>query len=204
MVKVQRVVLVSSLLIACAVALSAPGGAFAAPAQAPGAWCGGTLWKLMTLSDSGRASVKWAPAVSSVADIANVAAPGKNPSTRTTPFQKQVWQVSAVVDQYRIASNGEVVLVLFDPKSGKYMDAYVPNPQCLSKTSRGRGEMLAARTAVSHCPKLTTAWQPLGAAVEVSGVGFWNPSHATKGALTTGAELRPVVALKFLSGCGAP
>jgi hypothetical protein len=204
MVKSRYVLVASMLMIAGAIAFGAPGRAHAAVTQAPGAWCGGPLWKLMTLSDAGRSSVKWAPAASSVADIADVAAPGKAPSTRSTSFQKQVWQVTAVVDQYRVASNGEIVLVLFDPKSSKYMDAYVPNAPCLSKTSRGRGEMLAARNAFSKCPKLTAAWQPLGATVQVSGVGFWNPSHATKGALPTGAELRPVVGLKLLSGCGMP
>lgn len=204
MVKWQRVLVVSMLVIACAVGLAAPGRAQAARTQAPGTWCGGSLWKLMTLSDSARAAVKWAPSASSVADIANVAAPAKTPSTRSTPFQKQVWQVSAVVDQYRVASNGEIVLVLFDTASSKYMNAYMPNPNCLSKTARGRGAMIAARNAFGSCPKPTVAWQPLGSTVQVSGVGYWDSSHATKGALPTGAELRPVVGLKVLSGCGTP
>lgn len=202
MVKSQRMLVASMLAIACAVGLSAPGRAHAAPAVAPGPWCGGTLWKLMTLSDTARASVKWAPSAASVADIANVAAPGKTPSARSTPFQKQVWQVSAVVDQYRVASNGEIVLVLFDIANSKYMNAYLPNPKCLSKTSRGRGEMIAARNALSRCPAPTIGWQPLGATVQLTGVGFWNPLHTTKGALPTGAELRPVTGLKILSGCG--
>jgi hypothetical protein len=202
MVKWQRVLLVSMLAIACVVGAAAPGRASAAPIQAPGPWCGGALWKLMTLSDSARASVKWAPSVTSVGDIGNVAAPAKAPATRSTPFQKHVWQVSAVVDQFRVASNGEIVLVLFDTAHSKYMNAYLPNPSCLPKTARGRGEMIAARTAFSRCPKPAAHWQPLGSTVQVTGVGFWNSSHATKGALPTGAELRPVIGLKLLSGCG--
>ena len=202
MVKSQRMLIASMLVIACLVGLSAPGRAHAAPAVTPGPWCGGTLWKLMTLSDSGRSSVKWTPAAATVNDIANMAAPAKAPATRSTPFQKQVWQVSAVVDQYRVASNGEIVLVLFDIANSKYMDAYLPNPKCLSKTARGRGEMITARTAFGRCPAPTVGWQPLGTTVQVTGVGFWNPLHTTKGALPTGAELRPVTGLKILSGCG--
>jgi hypothetical protein len=82
------------------------------------------------------------------------------------------------------------------------MDAYLPNPKCLSSSSRGRTDMLAARTAFAKCPAVTTAWQTLGATIQIAGVGFWNPAHTTKGALPNGAELRPVTSLKLLSGCG--
>lgn len=156
----------------------------------------------MTLSDAARSAVKWAPSPTSIADVAKVAAPAKVPSARTTAFQKQVWQVSAVVDQYRMQSNGEIALVLFDTGTSTYMDAYLPNPKCLPKTARGRSAMLAARTALGSCPAPQGGWQPLGATVQVTGVGFWNPLHTTKGALPTGAELRPVTGLKILSGCG--
>lgn len=202
MVKSQRMLAVGLLAIACLVGLSAPGRAHAAPAQAPGPWCGGALWKLMTLGDSARSAVKWAPSAATVNDIANMPAPAKAPSTRSTAFQKQVWQVSAVVDQYRVASNGEIVLVLFDIASSKYMDAYLPNPKCLTKTARGRSQMIAARSAFGRCPAPTIGWQPLGATVQLTGVGFWNPLHTTKGALPNGAELRPVTGLTVLSGCG--
>jgi hypothetical protein len=206
MVKSQRMLVASMLAIACAAGLSAPGRAHATPAAtsaaAPGPWCGGTLWKLMTLSDSARSSVKWTPTPTTIVDIANTPVPARAPSTRSTPFQKQVWKLSAVVDQYRVASNGEIVLVLFDIATSRYMNAYLPNPTCLPKTARGRGQMIAARDALGHCPAPTVGWQPLGVSVEITGVGFWNPLHTTKDALPTGAELRPVTGLTITTGCG--
>jgi hypothetical protein len=202
MMKSQRTFLVGVLALTCAVgALSAP-RAQAAPAAAPGPWCGGTLWKLMTLSDAARSAVKWTPAATSIPDVAKIPAPAKAPAARTTPFQKQTWSVTAVVDQYRMQSNGEIALVLFDVGTSTYMNAYLPNPLCLSKASRGRSAMVAARTALGRCPAPQGGWQPLGATVQVTGVGFWNPLHTTKGALPTGAELRPVTGLTVLSGCG--
>ena len=36
----------------------------------------------------------------------------------------------------------------------------------------------------------------------VAGVGFWNPRAVTRGALPTGAELRPLTNFKIVSGCG--
>jgi hypothetical protein len=156
----------------------------------------------MTLSDTGRASVKWPVVGTSIADVAKLPAPAKVPAARTTPFQKQQWQLTAVVDQYRMQSNGEIALVLFDTATSTYMDAYLPNPKCLSKSTRGRTGMIAARTALGRCPAPQAGWQPLGVTVQVDGVGFWNPLHTTKGALPTGAELRPVTGLTILSGCG--
>ncbi len=201
MLKSQLAVLA---VVACAAAFTAPAqAAQAAPAAKPGPWCGGTLWKLMNLSDAGSKSVKWSPAMASIADIAKMTAPAKAPASRTTPFQKQRWQVTAVVDQYRAASNGEIVLVLFDTGTSTYMDAYLSNPKCLSPTARGRGEIVAARDAfTSKCPAPQGTFQPLGATVQLTGVGFWNPVKTTKGALPNGAELRPVTGLTVLSGCG--
>jgi len=198
--KTQRLLAALALAAVCAVAAVAP--AQARVVVTPGPWCGGTLWKLMTLSDKGRSTVKWTPAATSVADIAKLVAPARTPSTRSTPFQKQVWQLTTVIDRYRVASNGEIVLVLFDIANSTYMDAYLPNPKCLSSSSRGRAEMLAARTAFAKCPAPTAAWQQLGATVQLAGVGFWNPSKSTKGALPNGAELRPVTGLKLIAGCG--
>ncbi len=155
MVKVQRVLLVSSLLIACAVALSAPGGALAAPAKAPGA-CVRRHALEADDAERSRASIGevGAGGLERSPTSANVAAPAKTPTTRSNAFQKQVWQVTAVVDRYRVASNGEIVLVLFDVRrSQRTWTRTSANPQCLSKTSRGRADMLAARTAVSHCPQ---------------------------------------------------
>jgi len=111
--------------------------------------------------------------------------------------------MSVVVDRYRIASNGEIVLILYSIESGQYMDAYLPNPQCLGQRARYRSGMLAARKElVSRCPRVTAQWQLLGATVRVAGIGFWNTSTATRGALPNGAELRPLTDFKIVSGCG--
>ena len=105
----------------------------------------------------------------------------------------------------RIASNGEVVLILFSINTGQYMNAYMPNPSCLSNRTRKRRDILAARQGVvGHCAAVTPAWQLLGATVEIEGVGFWNPATNTRGALRNGAELRPATNLSIDAGCGMP
>jgi len=157
----------------------------------------------MTLSDDARKSVELHRQPTTIAEIAEQKRPVSVGLRRTTPFQKQVWGLRAVVDRYRIASNGEIVLILYSIDTGQFMNAYLPAKQCLGPRSRDRTGMLAARSELtSRCPRVTAAWQLVGITVEVAGVGFWNPSAGTRGALPNGAELRPVTNLKVVTGCG--
>jgi len=118
-------------------------------------------------------------------------------------FEQQVWQLTAVIERYRLQSNGEIALELYDIPSSMYMNAYLPNPSCLSTKALFRSKILAARTMFTNeCPRPTPAWQMLGASVTLTGVGFWNPVKTTLGALGNGAELRPVTGLAITSGCG--
>ncbi len=194
-------------VLAAAAALVALTAAFALPAgahvSAPGPQCGGTLWKLMTLSDTGKSAVHWTPAATSISDIAKLTAPKKITTARSTAFQKQVWKFTAVLQSYRVASNGEIVFQLFDISTSTYMNAYLPSSACLPTTARGRAQILATRNSfLSQCPAATGDWQPLGATADLTGVGFWNPVKTTAGALKNGAELRPLLSLSITQGCG--
>lgn len=171
--------------------------------ESPGTWCGGALWRQMAFSDSDRTAVSANPQATTIAKIAKLTAPADITKARTSTFQRTVWHLHAVVDRYRIASNGEIVLILFSIDSGQYMNAYLPNPNCLSARTRDRSAIVAARkTFTSHCPRVTPAWLLLGATVDINGVGFWNPVRTTRGALPNGAELRPVTNLSIDFGCG--
>src|SRR5690242_6150062 len=118
------------VLAAAAVKLTA---AFAAQAgaAAPGPLCGCTLWKQMTLTDS--KGINWNPQTTTIGDIAKLTAPSRITAARTTAFQKQVWKMDdVVIERYRIASNGELVLELYDIPSNMYMNAYVPATSCMT------------------------------------------------------------------------
>jgi hypothetical protein len=192
------------LVVAIAgVALARIGSSQARPIRAPGTWCGGELWKLMTLSDRSRGKVNFADAQTTIAALSKLTPPARITAARSE-FERHVWRLRTVVDRYRVASSGELVLILYSIDSAQYMNAYMPNPNCLSSSTRYRGGMIAARRAFTGaCPKPTGSWQLLGATVDIAGVGFWNPVKTTRGALPNGAELRPVTALKLIAGCGA-
>lgn len=138
-----------------------------------------------------------------IAEIAELKAPAKIGLSRSTGFQRHIWRLQVVIDRYRIASNGEIVFVLYSIESAQYMNAYLANPHCLTKKTRDRTGLIAARRSfTSHCPRATASWQLLGASVDLSGVGYWNPSKLTRGALPNGAELRPLTNFRLVSGCG--
>jgi hypothetical protein len=199
-----RLRLALSALLVVAACAAAVASASSKHSAAPGSWCGGRLWRLETLSDGDSGSVQLRPASqTSIAAIAARQGPTRITTGRDTAFQRQTWRLQTVVDRFRIASDGEIVLILFSIDTGIYMNAYLPNPDCLSAQTRNRTGIVAARDEFrSRCGPSTWAWQLLGATVDIAGVGFWNPVRDTRGALPNGAELRPVTNLKVLSGCG--
>jgi hypothetical protein len=191
------------ILMLSAAALAAMAAHAAAARVSPGKWCGGEPWRLMTLSDPQRKLVHLDRVPTSVPDIAKLQTPQVIGLGRTTNFQLHTWRLRVVIDRYRIASNGEIVLVLYDIPSGMYMDAYLPNPKCLGRRARDRTGMIAARRAFTdHCPHATPQWQLLGASVDISGIGYWDALRTTRGALLNGAELRPLTNLSLVVGCG--
>jgi hypothetical protein len=194
-------VVVVGTIVSCALAA----GVAATPERptVPGPACGGTPWRLLTLSDDGATRVQLPRTPTTIAEIAKLKPPARIGLTRSTDFQQHVWRLQVVVDRYRIASNGEIVLVLFSIDSAQYMNAYLANPHCLDKRTRDRTGLIAARRSfTSHCPQATASWQLLGVSVDIAGVGYWNSSTATRGALPNGAELRPLTNFKIVSGCG--
>jgi hypothetical protein len=178
--------------------------AFAAQAgaAAPGPQCGGPLWKQMTLVDS--KGINWNPQTTTIGAIAKLTAPSRITAARTTSFQKQVWKMDdVVIERYRIASNGELVFELYDVPTSTYMNAYVPATSCMTSNATIHKALVKARSGfMNHCPAPKNDWQILGARATIFGVGFWNSSTDTLGALKSGAELRPLVGLTITQGCG--
>jgi hypothetical protein len=191
------------LMLPIAAALAAVATHGAGAHVSPGSWCGGPTWRLMNLSDPDRKMVRFDRLATTVPDIAKLQTPQVIGTRRTTNFQRHTWRLHAVIDRYRIASNGEIVLVLFDIPSGTYMNAYLPNPNCLGPRARDRTGMIAARKQLTqHCPLVRPSWELLGITVDLAGVGFWNPSRTTRGSLGNGGELRPLTNFKIVNGCG--
>lgn len=160
---------------------------------------------MLTLSDADRKKVVLKPTDTNIADLAALEPPERIGPGRTTDFERHAWRLEVVVDRYRIGSDGEIALILYSIPQNMYMNAYLPNPRCLTWRTRDRAHLVAAREElVDHCAPVTSSWQLLGASAKITGVGFWNPRRDTRGALPNGAELRPIIDFKIVSGCGVP
>ena len=189
--------------LAAVAGIAPPPGSARHASLRPGPWCGGSLWRDITFSDADRGQVAADPQAAGIPTIGTFQRPRRIDGHRTTPFQRHLWQFEVIVDRYRIGSDGEIALILYDIPSNRYMNAYLANPHCLSRTSRMRSRIAAARQALtSRCPRVTASWQLLGITAKITGVGYWNPLTITRGALPNGAELRPIVDFQVVSGCG--
>ena len=162
--------------------------------------CGGSLWRMKTLSDGDRNRVRLAPRPTTLAAIAARQAPRPTPTRRVTPFQKQTWEVVAQITNYR-SEPGELRLILFD--DGTYMNAAVPIPACLTSATRDLHEISGTwKEFAKSCARPTPEWQPLGAVAYIRGVGFWSQRRTAHGTAPNGAELHPVTGFHIVAGCG--
>jgi len=194
----KRVGLIAALLLAATAAAAAANTRSTASPRA--AACGGSLWRLMTLSDSGRSSVRLAPFSTTIGALAKRPSPVRVPTARSTAFQRQTWEVVAQITNFRLEKGG-IRLVLYDHNS--YMNAVIPTPACLSTQTRARTQIAAVwKQFGSDCARAKTDWQSLGAIMYVQGVGFWSARQpGGRGTAANGAELRPVTGLRIVSGC---
>jgi hypothetical protein len=150
--------------------------------------CGG----LQTLSDPERNLVRLRPKATTIAAINRLVRPQRTPTTRATGFQRHVWRVPGQIVEYRLGTDGDVELVLYDGKRS-YLTAAMPYPRCLSARTRAREAIARARALFEGlCGPARPDWRELGAVVVVDGVGYWGTRHA---------ELRPVTKVRLVAGC---
>lgn len=164
--------------------------------------CGSDYWPLKTFSDPQRKKVNLAPKDTTLTDIATPDHPHPTPTARNTPFERQVWRVTVQITEFKREGDSDIHLILFD--AGTYGIAEMPSGDCVPKKARARKAIINVRKHFeARCGKATSSWKQLGAVVTISGVGFWDKPHTQNPHAPNFAELHPVIALKFISGCGA-
>jgi hypothetical protein len=161
--------------------------------------CGGSSWRLTTLSDQDRAKVILKPRSTTIGAIVARGTPSPLPRRRTTPFQRQTWQVIAQIAEYHLS--GDVIhLALSDDNT--YVDGAIPAPSCVPSTSRVRSSIVRTWTKfTSDCGHPTEKSQPLGAVAYITGIGSWTSARG-HGLAPNGAALSPVTGLRIVAGCG--
>ena len=125
--------------------------------------------------------------------------PHPTPTTRESVFERRVCRVRAQIVEYKLEDDQDIHLVLFD--RGAYMIAEMPAANCLARARDRRAIIRVRRLFESRCGAATASWQPLGAVVYISGVGFWDFAHGQHRHARNYAELLPVTGLRLIAGC---
>jgi hypothetical protein len=160
--------------------------------------CGGLLWRLTTLSDQDRGKVVLSPRSTTIGGMVARGTPQPLPRRRSTPFQRQTWEVIAQIVDYHLTGN---VLHMSLADDNTYVDAAIPAPSCIPSTARARAAVIRTWTKfTSDCGHPTDRSQPLGAVAYVTGVGAWTGARGP-GVAPNGASLSPVTGLRIVAGC---
>jgi len=164
--------------------------------------CGSDYWPLKTFSDPMRKKVTLTPKDTTLAAITSPDHPHPTPTARDTPFELQVWRVTAQITKFKREGDSDIHLILFD--AGTYGIAEMPAAACVPKKARARKAIISARKKFeAACGMATSSWTQRGAVATISGVGFWDKPHTQNPHAPNFAELHPVTAIKLISGCGA-
>ena len=200
----------AALVAAAALALTvSPGGPQPPLAAARGTRCPGTFrWPVKTMTDpSARGSwVLARPTTTTIHALVHrtdrlrhlrASTPRQRGAERTI-FRVQARLVAAeATDSSSSAGDGDIRLVLADPRTGETMMAAFPDPNCApASRSSQRAQMARARVFfIARCqfPPLGR-FAPLHGTATVTGVGFYSDERRTHRAAPNGIELHPVLA----------
>jgi hypothetical protein len=179
----------AALGVAAAIAAVALAGT-ATSARSSTAGCGSSYRGLKTLE----------PKDTTLAAIAHLSRPNST-AARNMAFERRVWRLSAQITEFKLEADSGIRLVLFD--AGVYGIADVPAPGCVPKNARARQAIVSVRHRfVTACGQPTNSWKPLGAVVNISGVGLWGKPHTQEPQHAPNfAELYPVTGMQIVAGC---
>jgi len=175
-------------LLLAALALSVP--LFLGKIDVPGG-----RWPVKTFRDRDRDLVRMQPVDTTVAELSRLPRPDSFPGLRRiAPVEMTVYRIEARLRDVIDGTDGDIHLLLADRKEpSRTMIAEIPLP--LFAVGSGLGDVFEQERREVRAHR-----RPRGAIVQVTGIGFFDPStHDRPGAPgTNGLELHPVIALKFV------
>ncbi len=175
---------------------TAPGTAVAGAPGPAGRGCGVERWAVKTGTDAAARQVDATPHATTVAELRALPAP-VNPVTRVAPVEETVYQLRAILTDYKIENDSDEHLVLLDPGGSGTLVAEIPAPSCLGSASAFGEAIAMARAAFDARFHATDRYQHADVAVTVTGVGFFDRVHGQRGVAANGIELHPVLSLTF-------
>lgn len=161
----------------------------------------GGRWPVKTFRDRDRALVRMEPVDATVARLSRIPRPAAESLRgvrRIAPVELTVYRVRARLRAVIDGVDGDIHLLLADPEEpARTMIAEIPMP--MFTIGSGLGDVFEDERS-----EVRRHRRDRNASVEVTGIGFFDPSTHDRpgGTLTNGLELHPVIALKFIPATG--
>jgi hypothetical protein len=162
--------------------------------------CGGGRPQVKTLSDRRAILVNDRPRETSVAALRRLRTPArlKTTSRRRPGAERRTYRVQVRLVEMTLEKDGDVILVVLDPKTKGKLATEFPAAKCTSGASkRHRKLMRSARAAlIAACGKPTASTTEIGGSATVTGVGFFEPGDGVAPESPNRFELHPVVGFR--------
>ncbi len=164
-------------------------------------FCGVERWsvKTGTDADAGLINLK-STTQTTIASLVSLTAPTTLPANnRIQPTETTVFQLSAMLTEYKLESDSDYHLILSD-SSGNTMIAEIASPACVASSSVLLSGIQSARSEFNARYTPTSSFQTANVPVTVTGVGFFDFLHGQTGVAPNGIELHAVLDVQFGTG----
>lgn len=175
-----------------------------------GGRCTGPRWPVKTLADTVAPYVDRVPQPSTVGQLTGQHLPPVTAKSPRTPLvETRLLSVPVELVGGKLVHDGDLQLVVRDPRGGGTMIAEMPDAACLDHgvSSQDRAAMGSARTTVQRaCPGFGDKQRALRGHAVLTGVQFHDTPHAgdalsdnARGAAVDEVELHPVLLVSNLT-----
>ena len=186
----------TAFLGACAAAADTP----AARTASGGGGCDSARWQVKTLTDAAAGSVSLSPKKTTVAALRQLPASQGLRRTRIKGIETTTYRVEARLVKMKLERDGDVLLVVVDPKTLGTMVVEFPAIACIRRASaRVRPLMRNARAAlIAACGEPDRgSFTRVGGPATITGVGFVERGDGVPDTAPNGVELHPVLGFRM-------
>jgi hypothetical protein len=185
---------------ACLATLAGAANTTAAHSASRGGGCTSERWQVKTLTDAAARNVSLFPQRTTVASLRQLVVPKRPGPTRIRGVETTAYRVEARLVKMKLERDGDIVLVIVDPKTLGTMVVEFPPRACTRKASaRRRIRMREARAAlIAACGQPDPgSFTRVGGPATITGVGFVEPGDGVLDAAPNGIELHPVLGFRM-------
>ena len=196
-----------STALGAVLACTAFAAVYAAAANTPaartassGAGCGSGRWQVKTMTDAAAASVSLSPRTTTVTALRRLPAPKGLGRTRTKGVETTTYRVAARLVKMGLERDGDVLLVVVDPKTHGKLVVEFPASACIRGASNKVQPLMrnarAALVAACGAPD-RGSFTRVGGQATITGVGFFESGDGVSDAAPNGIELHPVLGFRM-------